>query len=156
MIVVNKWDLLEKDSNTAAKYEKRIHERIPMLSYIPVIFISALTKQRLTNVLQVAKAVHEERNKRISTSELNNVIIGAIENHPPPAVKGKDLRINFIVQPQAAPPVFLCFTNHPELVPEHYTRYLENTIRERYGFMGSPITIVYKQKNKMREQETLN
>ena len=153
MIVVNKWDLIQKDSNTAAKYEKKIYERIAMLSYIPILFVSALTRQRLTNILQIAKAVHEERSKRITTSELNDVILRAIENHPPPAVKGKDLRINFIVQPQAVPPVFLCFTNHPGLVPEHYTRYLENVIRERYGFMGAPITIVYKQKNRMREQE---
>ncbi|MGE3801997.1 MAG: ribosome biogenesis GTPase Der [Candidatus Kapaibacterium sp.] len=152
VIVVNKWDLIEKDSNTAAKFEQKIHEKIPMLDYIPILFISALTKQRLTNVIQVAKSVHDERNKRISTSELIEVIIVAIASHPPPAVKGKDLRINYIVQPQAAPPVFLCFTNYPELVPEHYTRFLENTIRRHYGFMGAPITIVFKQKNKIREQ----
>lgn len=153
VIVVNKWDLIEKDSNSVARFEKSIHERIPMLSYIPVLTVSALTKQRLTKIISVAKEVSEERTKRISTSELNDVIIEAIRHHPPPAVKGKDLRINYIVQPQAAPPVFLCFTNYPELIPEHYTRYLENIIREKYTFMGTPITIVYKQKNRLRERQ---
>lgn len=153
VIAVNKWDLIEKDSNSAARYEKWIYEKIPMLDYIPVLFVSALTKQRITNLLALAKSVNDERNKRIGTSELNDVILEAIQNHPPPAVRGKDLRINFIMQPQAAPPVFLCYTNYPELVPEHYTRYLENVIRTHYQFVGTPITIVYKQKNKLRKTE---
>lgn len=153
IIVVNKWDLIEKDTNSVLRFEKSIRERIPMLSYIPVITVSALTKQRLTKIIALAKEVHEERSKRISTSELNTVIIDAIKHHPPPAVKGKDLRINYIVQPQASPPVFLCFTNYPHLIPEHYTRYLENIIREKYTFMGTPITVVYKQKNKLRERQ---
>lgn len=153
VIAVNKWDLVEKDSNSAAMFERQIREKIPMLDYIPVLFVSALTKQRVTKIIAVAKTVNEERNKRIGTSELNDVILEAIKNHPPPAVRGKDLRLNFIMQPQAAPPVFLCYTNYPELVPEHYTRYLENVIRAHYGFTGSPITIVYKQKNRLRNSE---
>lgn len=153
VIVVNKWDLVEKDSNSTARYERAIYDKIPMLSYIPIIFVSALTKQRLTKIILLAKSVNEQRYKRISTSELNDVIIEAIKHHPPPAVKGKDLRINYIVQPQAAPPVFLCFTNYPDLVPEHYTRYLENVIREHYTFTGTPLTIVYKQKNRLRADQ---
>lgn len=155
LIVVNKWDLMEKETNTAVEFTREIYRKIPMLDYVPVIYVSAVTKQRLVKIIDVAKSVNEERNKRIKTHELNEVFLGAIENHPPPAVRGKDLRINFIVQPQAAPPVFLCFTNHPELVPEHYTRYLENVMRRQYGFMGTPITIVYKQKNKLRSQEQM-
>ena len=153
MIVVNKWDLIDKDTGSVNRFEKSIYERIPMLSYIPVLTISALTKQRLTKIIALAKEIREERHKRISTSELNDVIMEAIRHHPPPAVKGKDLRIKYIVQPQAAPPVFLCFTNYPELIPEHYTRYLENIIRSNYAYMGTPITIVYKQKNKLRERQ---
>jgi GTP-binding protein len=117
------------------------------------MFVSALTKKRVWHLIDVAKAIQGERDKRISTSELNNELLKILESHPPPAVRGKDLRINFIVQPQATPPVFLCFTNHPDLIPEHYTRYLEHQIRERYGFMGTPLTIVYKQKNRMRRED---
>lgn len=153
VIAVNKWDLLEKETNTALEFTRKIYERIPMLSYAPVIFVSAVTRQRLVKIIEVAESVNDERNKRITTRELNEKILGAIAQHPPPAVQGKDLRINYIVQPQAAPPVFLCFTNHPDLVPENYTRFLENTLRREYGFLGTPLTIVYKQKNRLREQE---
>ncbi len=154
VIAVNKWDLVEKETNTAAQFTREIYERIPMLSYVPVIFVSAVTRQRLVKIIEVAESVNDERNRRISTRELNETILGAIADHPPPAVQGKDLRINYIVQPQAAPPVFLCFTNHPDLVPENYTRYLENVLRRQYGFLGTPLTIVYKQKNRLREQES--
>ncbi len=151
VVVVNKWDLLDVETNTALEFERSIRDRAPMLSYAPVVTVSAVTKQRLVKVIEIARSVNEERGKRISTRELNETFLGAIADHPPPAVRGKDLRINYVVQPQASPPVFLCFTNHPELVPEHYTRYLENTLRRHYGFFGTPITIVYKQKNRMRE-----
>lgn len=156
VIVVNKWDLVEKETNTSANMVKQIYEKIPMYSYIPVQFVSAVTKQRLVKVIETAKEVQAERSKRISTRELNEVLLKAIKDHPPPAIHGRDLRINYIVQPQAIPPVFLCFTNHPDLVPENYTRYLENTIRKHYGFVGTPLTIVYKQKNKLRESESVS
>ena len=153
MIVVNKWDLLEKETNTALEFTRDIYDAVPMMSYVPVIFVSAVTRQRLVKIIEVARSVSDERHRRIPTHELNETFLGAIEKNPPPAVRGKDLRINFIVQPQAAPPVFLCFTNHPDLIPEHYTRYLENVMRRTYGFMGTPLTFVYKQKNRLREQE---
>lgn len=152
MIAINKWDLVEKDTMTSKRFEEKIHDEIPTLDYIPLIFISAVTKQRISKVIEMAKQVQDERHKRISTSQLNDVILEAIKNHPPPSVRGRDLRINYIQQPQAAPPVFLCYSNYPELVPENYTRYLERVIREHYGFIGTPLTIVYKQKNRLREK----
>ncbi len=152
VIVVNKWDLLEKETNTALEFTRDIYDSVPMMSYVPVIFVSAVTKQRLVKIIEVARSVNDERNRRVSTHELNETFLAAIEKNPPPAVRGKDLRINFIVQPQAAPPVFLCFTNYPELIPENYTRYLENVMRRTYGFLGTPLTFVYKQKNKLRDQ----
>jgi GTP-binding protein len=153
IIAVNKWDLVEKDTMTAKRFEDAIHEAMRTFDYIPILFISAVTKQRVTKLIELAKEVNAERHKRISTSKLNDVILEAIKNHPPPAVRGHDLRINFIQQPQAAPPVFLCYTNQPDLVPESYTRYLERTIRENFGFMGVPLTIVYKQKSRLKEKQ---
>jgi GTP-binding protein len=153
IIAVNKWDLVEKDTMTAKRFEDAIHEGMKTFDYIPILFISAVTKQRVTKLIELAKEVNAERHKRISTSKLNDVILEAIKNHPPPSVRGHDLRINFIQQPQASPPVFLCYTNQPDLVPESYTRYLERTIREHFGFMGVPLTIVYKQKSRLKEKQ---
>ena len=150
MIAVNKWDLVEKETMTSKHFEDAIRGKLPTLDYIPIVFISAVTKQRVTKVIELAKEVHAERHKRISTSQLNEVILEAIRNHPPPSVRGRDLRINYIQQPQAAPPVFLCYTNFPELVPENYARYLERVLREHYTFMGVPITIIFKPKSRIR------
>jgi GTP-binding protein len=150
IIAVNKWDLVEKDTMTAKRFEDAIHEAMRTFDYIPVIFISAVTKQRVTKLIELAKEVNAQRHKRISTSKLNDVVLEAIKNHPPPSVKGYDLRINFIQQPQAAPPVFLCYTNQPDLIPESYTRYLERTIRQHFGFEGVPLTLVYKQKDRRK------
>ncbi|MEP7217421.1 MAG: GTP-binding protein, partial [Bacteroidota bacterium] len=150
IICVNKWDLVEKDTMTSKKFEDAIRASIPTFDYIPIIFISAVTKQRVTKLVELAKEVNDERHKRISTSKLNDVILEAIKRQPPPSVGGHDLRINFMQQPQAAPPVFLAYTNWPDLMPENYTRYLERVIRREFGFIGAPILIVYKQKDKRK------
>ncbi len=152
VIVVNKWDLVEKETMTSKRFEDAIRAELPTFDYIPILFVSAVTKQRITKLIELAKHVNEERNKRISTSKLNDVILEAIKYQPPPAVRGRDLRINFIQQPQAAPPVFLCYTNHPDLMPDNYARYLERVIRREFQFDGVPLTLVFKQKNKLREQ----
>ncbi len=152
VIAFNKWDLVEKETMTSKRYEDAVRELLPTLDYIPIVFISAVTRQRLVKVIEAARLVHAERHKRIATARLNEVILEAIRFHPPPSVRGRDLRINFVQQPQAAPPVFLCYTNHPDLVPESYTRYLENTIRKHYAFVGTPITIVYKAKSRSKEE----
>lgn len=149
IIAVNKWDLVEKDTMTSKRYEDAIRAEIPTFSWIPIIFISAVTRQRIIRIVELARKVHHERARRVQTSVLNDVILEAIRMQPPPSVKGRDLRINFLQQPQSSPPVFLCYTNHPDLIPDNYTRFLERTIRDRFGFEGVPVTLVYKQKNRI-------
>lgn len=150
IIAVNKWDLVEKETMTSKRFEDDVKERLGTLDYVPLVFVSAVTRQRIIKIVELAKKVNAERHKRIPTSQLNEVVLEAIKNHPPPSVKGRDLRINFIQQPQAAPPVFLCYSNYPELIPDHYTRYLERVIRTQYDFIGVPLTLVYKPKSRLR------
>lgn len=149
MLVVNKWDLVEKDTMTSKRYEDAIRAEIPTFSWVPILFVSAVTRQRVIKIIELARRVHQERARRIQTSVLNDVVLEAIRSQPPPSVKGRDLRINFLQQPQASPPVFLCYTNHPDLIPDNYSRFLERIIRESFGFEGVPVTLVYKQKNRM-------
>lgn len=151
IIVVNKWDLVEKETMTSKHFEDAIREALPTFAWIPIVFVSAVTRQRMVKIIELAKTVHAERHKRISTGKLNDTVLDAIKTQPPPSVKGHDLRINFLQQPQVAPPVFLCYTNYPKLIPENYIRYLERVIRENFGFDGVPLTVVFKQKNKYRE-----
>lgn len=146
IIAVNKWDLIEKDSNTALEYEHALKERLKVFDYVPVIFISAKTKQRIFKVLELAKVVYEERNKRIATSKLNKVLFPIVKETPPPAVSGKEIKIKYVTQVKVAPPVFAFFANFPDDIPEHYKRFLENKIREHFGFIGVPVTIVFKKK----------
>lgn len=149
IIVVNKWDLIEKETMTSKIFEDAIHREIPMFSWIPIVFVSAVTRQRVIKIIELARTVHAERARRVKTSLLNDIMLEAIRSQPPPSVKGRDLRINFIQQPQASPPVFLCYTNHPDLMPDNYTRFLERIIREKFGFQGVPVTLVFKQKNRL-------
>lgn len=148
IIAINKWDMVEKETMTYKKFEDAIYDMIPTFRYVPIIYVSAKTKQRVTKIIELAKEVQAERSKRISTSKLNDVILEAIKMTPPPSVKGNDLTIKFVQQPQAAPPVFLLYTNFPELMPDAYRRFLERTIREHYGFVGVPITLVFKPKGR--------
>ena len=134
VIAVNKWDLVEKETMTSKHFVDSIYDMIPTFSHVPVIFISAKTKQRVTKIIDTAKIVNAERNKRISTSKLNEVLLEAIKMQPPPSVKGNDLTIKFAQQPQATPPVFLLYTNFPELMPESYKRFLERIIREPVSY----------------------
>lgn len=146
VIAVNKWDLVSKETNTARDVERGIHERLGLLDYVPVIFISALTGQRITRVLDVALQVAEERRKRVPTAALNDVVLQAVQAHHPPAWQGKQVKIKYVTQVRADPPVFALFCNHPAGVKESYRRYLENRIREAFGFEGVPITLSFKQK----------
>lgn len=146
IIAVNKWDLVEKNSNTALEYEHALRERLKVFDYIPIIFISAKTKQRIFKVLDLAKIVYEERNKRIKTSELNKVLFPIVKETPPPAVSGKEIKIKYVTQVKTSPPVFAFFANFPDDIPEHYKRFLENKIRQHFGFVGVPLTIVFKKK----------
>ncbi len=146
VIAVNKWDLIEKESNTALEYERALRSRLSVFDYVPILFISAKTKKRIFKVLELAKVVNDERNKRIKTSELNKVLFPIVKETPPPAVSGKEIKVKYVTQVKASPPVFAFFANFPDDIPEHYKRFLENKIREHFGFVGVPLTIVFKKK----------
>ncbi len=146
ILVVNKWDTIEKDTMTAARFEKTIRETFRTLDYVPIVFISALTHQRHTKPLELAIKVYEDRKKRIGTSELNDDLLKEIERTPPPNMQGHDLRINYITQVKTEPPVFAFFSNFPDLIPESYRRFLERTLREKYGYEGVPISFIFRKK----------
>jgi GTP-binding protein len=148
-ILVNKWDALDKDTYTINEYTAGIHEAFRFMDYAPLLFISALTGQRVNRVLPMVQAIEQERNRRIPTSELNELLRAAVMKQPPMAIKkGAHLRIYYATQPQVKPPVFLFFANDRELVHWSYGRYLENRIRERYGFTGTPIIIVFRSRER--------
>jgi GTP-binding protein len=148
LIVVNKWDLIEKDSKTSVIIEKKIQEHLRSFGFLKFIFISALTKQRIHKVIEEAKNVYDERAKQIKTSALNDVLLEEIKRMPPQATGGKEIKINYITQLKFSPPVFGFFTNEPTLITENYKRYLEKKIREHFGFQGVPVSLVFKKKNK--------
>jgi GTP-binding protein len=150
LIAVNKWDLIEKDDKTYLNYERRLKQAIEPTTYVPVVFISSLTRQRVTRVLELAKTVHGERNKTISTSRLNRFLAEAIARNHPPAVRGKDIRINYITQIKSRPPVFALFSNEPALLPANYRQYLEHRMRETFGFAGVPLSLTFRKKSKDR------
>jgi len=142
----NKWDLVEKDDSTMGRMVKEFREELPDLSFVPLLFVSALTGMRARNVLDEAIRVNDERRKRISTSKLNEFIQGVIDATPPPAIKGKWLKIKYGSQVSNEPPLFAFHLNFPELMPDNYKRFLERRIREEYGFGGVPIKVVFRQK----------
>lgn len=146
IIGVNKWDLLEKETNTARDYKRALHERLQTLDYVPVIFISALTKQRVHRVMTTALEIEVERGKRIPTHEMNTFLQEATERMRPPTYRNRFVRIKYATQVRDAPPVFAFFCNFPKGITESYRRYLENRLRERFGFEGVPIVLVFKQK----------
>ncbi len=140
----NKWDIVEKDEFTADKLRKAVHEKIRTLSYAPVLFISALYGQRIPKVWEFIDKISAERKKRIPTSELNNFVREMVERRSPPAKRGKFIKIYYVTQPEGDPPTFIFFCNHPKLIERPYIRYLENRIRENYGFMGTSIKMIFK------------
>ncbi|MFH0989713.1 MAG: ribosome biogenesis GTPase Der [bacterium] len=146
LVAVNKWDLIEKETNTARHIELVIKEKMGMYEFIPVVFISALTKQRIQKVLDLAITIHAEQNKRIGTSELNEALLPAIEKNPPKSSSPKEIKIKFITQVKSKPPVFAFFCNEPTLIQESYKRYLANKLRDCFGFVGVPLTLVFKKK----------
>lgn len=147
IIAINKWDLIEKETNTARQFEIAVKEKVGMADYIPVITISALTKQRIYKLIDLAKKINEERKKKIPTSQLNDVLLPLIAATPPPATPtGKEVKIKYITQVGEHYPIFLFFANEHKFVPEHYRRFLERLIRENFGFEGVPMTISFKEK----------
>jgi GTP-binding protein len=147
IIAVNKWDLVEKETNTARTFEVSVKEKLGTVDYAPILFISALTKQRIFKLIELCKNVQNERTKKISTTELNNTLLQEIERNPPPASPtGKEVKIKFISQVGEHYPIFLFFSNYPKHIPDHYRRFLERLIRRTFGFEGVPITVSFRQK----------
>jgi len=144
-IIVNKWDLIEKDTKTAKQYEDRIRERIAPFKDVPIIFISVLDKQRLMKVVEVAMYVYENKTRHVKTRELNDFLLPLIEAYPPPAIKGKEVKIKYISQLKTEP-LFMFYCNLPQYVSESYKRFLENKIREHYDFSGVPLVISMRKK----------
>ncbi len=147
VVVVNKWDLIEKDNKTHKQYEELIRSRISPFEDVPIIFTSVLNKQRVFKVLETAKQVYESRSRRISTSELNEKLLPIVkEQNPPPAVKGKWIKIKYITQLPTRYPQFVFFCNLPQYIRDPYKRFVENRLREMWDFHGVPITIYFRAK----------
>lgn len=146
VILVNKWDLVEKDTMSTANFTATIKERIAPFQDVPVIFTSAITKQRIHKVLEVAMEVYTNRIQKISTSKLNDFLQEAVENYPPPGYKGKAIKIKYVTQLPTHAPSFAFFCNLPQYIKESYKRYLENKLREKYNFTGVPIQIFLRKK----------
>ena len=147
IVIVNKWDAIEKDTYTMNEYSERIRQELNFMSYIPLVFISALTGQRVNQVLPMALRVQEERLLRISTSSLNRILQNAQDAHPAPSKSGRNLRLYYGNQVRSEPPTFLIHVNDPKLAHFTYRRYLENCIRKEYEFLGTPIRLVLKARN---------
>lgn len=146
VLVVNKWDLVEKDTKTSEQYTKAIKERIAPFQDVPIIFASALTKQRIHKVLEETMQVYNNRTQRISTSKLNEFIQDVVEAYPPPAYKGKYIKIKYATQLPTHAPSFAFFCNLPQYIRDPYKRYIENKLRENFNFTGVPIQIFFRQK----------
>jgi len=146
VILVNKWDLVEKDNYTVNRYKKEILERIAPFTDVPVIFISSLTKQRIHKALETAMQVYANQRRKIKTSELNETMLAVIDAYPPPSWKGKFIKIKYCTQLPSRSPGFVFFANLPQYIKEPYRRYLENQIREKFDFTGVPIQIFFRQK----------
>jgi len=149
VVVVNKWDLVEKNTYTMLIYMEHIRTVLSFLDYVPVLFISALTGQRVDQVLPTALRVQGERLIRIPTSELNRILQEAVARHAPPSKAGKRLKFYYVTQATVDPPTFLFFVNDPRLVHFSYKRYLENQLREHYGFLGTPLRLSFRKRGKV-------
>lgn len=146
VILVNKWDLVEKDTKTTKEYEKQIRKAIEPFTDVPIVFISVLNKQRIYKAIETAVDVYNNKTKKIKTRQLNDVMLPIIENYPPPAYKGKYVKIKFITQLPTPQPQFAFFCNLPQYVREPYKRFLENKLREHFDFHGVPISVYMRKK----------
>jgi GTP-binding protein len=146
VIMVNKWDLIEKDSKTADKFKKDILEKLAPIDYIPMVFASVLNKQRIFQVIEKAVEVFDNKTKKIPTSKLNDLMLREIEHYPPPSIKGKLIQIKYITQVNARFPSFAFFCNLPQYIAESYQRFLENKIREHFEFEGVPVRLIFRKK----------
>lgn len=146
MIVVNKWDLIEKDHKSTKAFEATIREKIAPFVDVPIVFTSVLDKQRIFKTIEVAAKVFENKLKKIPTSKLNDVMLPIIENYPPPSMKGKYVKIKYITQISGSSPMFAFFCNLPQYIKEPYMRFIENKLRDNFDFTGVPVQIYFRQK----------
>ena len=146
VILVNKWDLVEKDTKTADTFTKAIEAKIAPFTDVPILFVSALEKTRIHKALEIAMEVYENRTRHITTSKLNDIMLAAIEAFNPPSVKGKYIKIKYVTQLPTHTPAFAFFANHPQYVKDPYKRYLENKLRENFNFKGVPIGVFFRKK----------
>jgi GTP-binding protein len=146
ILVVNKWDLVEKNDKSAAHFERDAREKAPYLAFVPFLFTSAKTGMRVQKVLETIVEVERERSKRVTTSQVNDVLGQLIARRQPPQASGREIKLLYATQVETAPPTIAVFGNHPELVQEHYVRYLHNGFREAWGFRGSPLRIVLRRR----------
>lgn len=146
VLLVNKWDLIEKETNTAKDFEKEIKRKIAPFNDVPIVFISAIEKQRIFKAIETALEVYENREQKIKTSELNEFMLEAIERYPPPSHKGRFAKIKYITQLPTYYPAFAFFCNNPKYIKDSYRQYLENQLREEYNFTGVPIGIFFRKK----------
>jgi len=147
IVVVNKWDLADKDDKSAAKFQKEAGEKAPFFKFVPFLFTSALTGQRVQKVFELIVEVDAERQKRISTSQVNNTLGELVARRQPPQAAGHEVKLNYATQVETAPPMIAVFGNNPEKVQEHYIRYLHNGFREAWGFTGNPLKVVMRRKS---------
>lgn len=141
ILVANKWDLVEKDTMTAPTWERTVRARVPFLQWVPILFTSALTGQRVRKILEMILEVHEEAGRRIETHELNEGLQEIVGRQPPPHHRGRAVKLKYVTQVGDRPPSFAIFANYPKAIPDHYIRYLHNGFRERWPFLGSPLRI---------------
>ena len=146
VLLVNKWDLVDKETNTARDYEKELRNRIAPFSDVPIIFISVLEKQRIFKAVKAALEVYENRSKKIKTSKLNEVMLPAIEHYPPPSHRGRFVKIKYVTQLPTYYPAFAFFCNNPKHVKENYRHYLENQLRKHFNFTGVPVGVFFRKK----------
>ncbi len=146
VILVNKWDLMDKETNTARDFEKEVRNRLAPFNDLPIIFTSVLEKQRIFKAVEAALEVYENRQRRIKTSELNEIMLDAIERTPPPAYRGRFMKIKYVTQLPTYYPAFAFFCNNPKYVKESYSNFLENQLRKNFNFTGVPISVFFREK----------
>jgi GTP-binding protein len=152
MVVVNKWDLVEKTATTADDYLRAIHRDLKFIPYAPALFVSALTKQRVHRIVDECLKIAAERKRRIPTAQLNEVVREAMREHNPPSLGGHQLRLRYLTQAETSPPTFVAFVNDPRLVHFGFERYLQNRLRERFGFSGTAIRLVFRATDEERDR----
>ncbi|KAA3660657.1 MAG: ribosome biogenesis GTPase Der, partial [Chloroflexi bacterium] len=150
IVLVNKWDLVEKDTHTINEFEEKIRTELNFMPYVPMVFISAESGQRINKIFPTVLEVNEARYQRIPTNQLNKFMREATAIHPPPSKGGKRVKFFYITQPGVAPPTFVFFVNKPEWVNFSYKRFLENRLREQFAFPGTPIRLVFRARSEDR------